>query len=72
VSYLELAQQATRDAPKAERLCLQNASLGCEKSERSEKSSQAGQDDDDRVTCRIIERDLGLTSRSLTLWEPIR
>ncbi len=29
-------------------------------------------EDDDRETCRIIERSLSLPPGSLTLWEPIR
>jgi hypothetical protein len=65
VTYLELAQKALRKARDAGQLPSPDAKPQCEE---SEKSPVAAQEDDDRETCRIIERDLGLTPGSLALW----
>jgi hypothetical protein len=71
VSYLEIAKKALEGVSEPSQSNTRGARRGCEESEKSEKRSPEGQDHDDQVTCRIIERDLGLTPGSLTLWKPI-
>ena len=70
MTYLELAQKAIRKVVDAGRLPLLKAKRPREESEESEKSPVGMQEDDDRETCRLIERDLGLPERSLTLFPP--
>jgi hypothetical protein len=73
MSYLELAQKALESCPSMKATDAPNAESGCEKSEKSEKSPLAENwVNDDAFICRVIERDLGLPTGSLRLWEPRR
>jgi hypothetical protein len=42
----------------------------CEKSENSPQVMDS--ENDERLVCRAIERELGLPPGSLTLWDPVR
>jgi hypothetical protein len=83
MSYLELARKALESSsatkPSYRPSTLQECEKsdespralgrGCEKSEKSEKSPPVtDSENDERLVCRAIERELGLPPGSLTLW----
>jgi hypothetical protein len=73
MSYLELARKTLENCSRLKPADAPNAMRRCEKSEKSEKSPPATCGiDDEAFICRGIERDLGLPSGSLILWQPSR